>query len=662
MVADADTVHGRRKTTGLAWRSRLESRRMPTTLIGSRIGVYQVHSVLGVGGMGEVYRARDTKLGRDVAIKILPQHLAGDPDRMERFEREARVLASLNHPHIASIYGFEDAATSDGLRVSGLVLELVEGETLADRLSRGALPIPDALAIARQIAAALDAAHQRGIIHRDLKPANVKVTPEGVAKVLDFGLAKTMAPDLQDAGAGHTTMEMGTRAGIVLGTAPYMSPEQARGQSVDKRTDIWAFGCTLYEMLSGRRAFSGDTISDTIAAILERDVDWSALPPDTPPAVVRLMKRCLERDPQRRLRDLGDADLTADLPATPLGENAEPGGYPRWMVWTAIAAAALAGGVATFLALPRSRAVTVTPVDPLRFQIPAPVTFTDPGNFSVSPDGRHLVFVGADAKGILRLRIRDFETGETRSLAGTEGEVVEFMPPMIWSPDSRVIAFYSQSTGDLKRIDRLGGLPRVVCKVPGVGVGGSWNAAGVILIGNTSGGIVRCPAGGGAATPVTAVDPSLKDAHHLLPAFLPDNRHFVYLRVSRTDPSESGLYLGDLEAPADRQSTERLVTTPFGGAYVPGPDGNGHLLFVQENALMVDALRCRTTSPDRSANEVGERRRDVSGQRLLLRFQQHPRLPRERRRVSADVARPRRIGQGIGWRARRAGGREFVAR
>ena len=257
---------------------------MPTTLIGSRIGVYQVHSVLGVGGMGEVYRARDTKLGRDVAIKILPQHLAGDPDRMERFEREARVLASLNHPHIASIYGFEDAATSDGLRVSGLVLELVEGETLADRLSRGALPIPDALAIARQIAAALDAAHQRGIIHRDLKPANVKVTPEGVAKVLDFGLAKTMAPDLQDAGAGHTTMEMGTRAGIVLGTAPYMSPEQARGQSVDKRTDIWAFGCTLYEMLSGRRAFSGDTISDTIAAILEREVDWSALPPDTPPA------------------------------------------------------------------------------------------------------------------------------------------------------------------------------------------------------------------------------------------------------------------------------------------------------------------------------------------------------------------------------------------
>jgi dipeptidyl aminopeptidase/acylaminoacyl peptidase len=558
--------------------------------------------------MGEVYRARDTKLGRDVAIKILPQHLAGDPDRMERFEREARVLASLNHPHIASIYGFEDAAAGDGLRVSGLVLELVEGETLADRLSRGALPIPDALAIARQIAAALDAAHQRGIIHRDLKPANVKVTPEGVAKVLDFGLAKTMAPDLQD-GAGHTTMELGTHVGIVLGTAPYMSPEQARGQSVDKRTDIWAFGCTLYEMLSGRRAFSGDTISDTIAAILEREVEWNALPPQTPPAVLRLMKRCLERDPQRRLRDLGDADLTADQPATPLVENDEGGWYPRWMFWTAAAVAALAGGVATFLALPRSGDVVMTPADPLRFQIPAPVTFTDPGNFSVSPDGRHVVFVGADDKGILRLRIRDFETGETRSLAGTEAEVVEFMPPMIWSPDSRVIAFYSQSTRDLKRIDRLGGLPRVICKIPGVGVGGSWNAVGVILIGNTAGGVVRCPAGGGVATAVTAVDPSLKDAHHLLPAFLPDNRHFVYLRVSRTDPSESGLYLADLEAPADRQSTERIVATPFGGAYMPGPNGNGHLLFVQENALMAmpfDAeRRVPTGQPTKLASGVG---------------------------------------------------------
>jgi Tol biopolymer transport system component len=553
------------------------------TLIGRRIGVYQVQSLLGVGGMGEVYRARDTKLERDVAIKILPHDVAGDPDRMARFEREARVLASLNHPHIGAIYGFEDARTGDGMRLSGLVLELIEGDTLADRLNRGAIPIPDALGIARQIAEALDAAHQRGIIHRDLKPGNVKMTPAGLVKVLDFGLAKTAVDDPQTGDATHTTMQIGgTRAGVVLGTAPYMSPEQARGQSLDKRTDIWAFGCVLYEMLSGRRAFAGDTISDTIAAILQREADWSALPLETPPGVLRLMKRCLERDAQRRLRDLGDADLALDVPTT----TTRVQGYPRWMLWTATATAAIALAMAAVLTLARLRDPQPAPATPLRFQIPAPVKLTEPGNFSLSPDGRHLVFVGTDAKGILRLRIRDFDTLETRSLPGMEAEVIDFMPPMIWSPDSRYIAFYSQGSGQIKRIDRSGGLPRVVCDVPGVGVGGSWNNADNILVGNTAGGLLQCPAAGGAATAVTALNPSLKDAHHLFPAFLPDNRHFVYLRVSRTDPSESGLYVGDLETPADRQSTVRLLTTPFGGSYVPGLAGEGYLLFVRDGTLM----------------------------------------------------------------------------
>ena len=576
----------------------------PPTLAGRRIGVYQVHSLLGVGGMGEVYRARDTKLDRDVAIKILPSDVADDPDRLARFGREARVLASLNHPHIGAIYGFEDALTSDGIRVPGLVLELVEGDTLADRLSRGAIPIPDALAIARQIAEALDAAHQRGIVHRDLKPANVKVTPAGVVKVLDFGLAKTATLDLQSGDGTHTTMQMGTREGVVLGTAPYMSPEQARGHSLDKRTDIWAFGCVLYEMLSGQRPFAGATISDTIADILQRDADWSALPLQTPPGVLRLTKRCLEKDPHRRLRDLGDADLALDLPTTITTAR----GYPRWMLWTAAATAAIAVAMVAFLALARSRDAQLPPAT-LRFQIPAPVSLNDPGNFSLSPDGRHLVFVGTDAKGILRLRIRDLDTLETRSVPGAEAEVVNFMPPVIWSPDSRVIAFFSQPTGQIKRIDRAGGLPRVVCEVPGVGVGGSWNDADVILVGNTSGGLVRCPAGGGGATAVTVVNPALKDAHHLLPAFLPDNRHFVYLRVSRTDPSETGLYLGDLETPADRQSTERLVATPFGGSYVPGLAGDGHLLFVRDGALMAmpfDAeRRVMTGEPAVLANGVG---------------------------------------------------------
>ena len=532
--------------------------------------------------MGEVYRARDTKLARDVAIKVLPRDVADDPDRLARFEREARVLASLNHPHIGAIYGFEDAQTDHGLRVSGLVLELVEGDTLADQLSRGAIPVADALAIARQIAEALDAAHQRGIIHRDLKPANVKVTPTGLVKVLDFGLAMMAPSDLRDGGATHTTMPLATHEGVVLGTAPYMSPEQARGQPLDKRTDIWAFGCVLYEMLSGRRAFAGGTISDTIAAILQGDADWSALPPGTPPGTLRLMKRCLEKDSQRRLRDLGDMDLALDLPPA---SGVVPG-YPRWIVWTLAATTAIAVAMAAVPALTRARAPQPAPPTPLRFQIPAPVSLTDPGNFSVSPNGRHVVFVGTDAKGALRLRIRDFDTLETRSLPGAEAEMVDFMPPMIWSPDSRHIAFFSQSSGHIKRIERSGGLPRAVCEVPGVGVGGSWNSADIILVGNTAGGILQCPAEGGAATAVTALHPSLKDAAHLLPVFLPDNRHFLYLRVSRTDPSESGLYVGDLQTPADRQSTERLLTTPLGGSYVPGLAGDGHLLFVQNGALM----------------------------------------------------------------------------
>jgi serine/threonine protein kinase len=553
------------------------------TLTGRRFGVYHVGSLLGVGGMGEVYRARDTKLERDVAFKTLPHDVADDPERLARFEREARVLASLNHPHIGAIYGFEDATTSDGLRVRGLILELIEGDTLAERLMRGPIPVPEALATARQIADALDAAHQRGIVHRDLKPANVKITPAGLVKVLDFGLAKMAAPDLQVRDATHTAMQMaGTREGIVLGTAPYMSPEQARGQPLDKRTDIWAFGCVLYEMLSGHRAFGGDTISDTIAAILQGEADWSALPLSTPPGVLRLAKRCLEKAPERRLRDLGDADLALDVaPAIAAAK-----GYPRWQVWTVTTAAALAVATLAVLALTRPRVAPPLPAPPVRFQIPAPVKLSESGTFSLSPDGRHLVFGGSDAKGIFRLWIRSLDSLETTPIQGseTERESINFLPPVIWSPDSRVIAFFT--FGGLKRMDRTGGLPRAVCEVPGVGVGGAWNTADVILVGNTSGGLVRCAAAGGPATPATALNPSLKDAAHLFPVFLPDSRHFVYLRVSRIDPSESGLYVGDLETPADRQSTERLVETPFGGSYVPGPAGHGHVLFVRDDTLM----------------------------------------------------------------------------
>jgi Tol biopolymer transport system component len=591
------------------------------TLAGCRFGVYQVHSLLGVGGMGEVYRARDTKLDRDVAIKILPHDVADDPERLARFEREARVLASLNHQHIGAIYGFEDASTSDGLRVRGLVLELIEGDTLADRLMRGPIPMPEALATARQIAEALDVAHQRGIVHRDLKPANVKITPAGLVKVLDFGLAKTAPSDLQARDAAPTMPVGGTREGVVLGTTPYMSPEQARGLPVDKRTDIWAFGCVLFEMLSGRQAFAGATISDTIATILQREPDWSAIPPQTPAGVLRLTKRCLGKDPEQRLRDLGDVDLALDVAPPIPAANA----YRRWKLWTATTAAAVVMAAVAALILLRPRVAPPLSAPPVRFQIPAPVNLTESGTFSLSPDARHLVFGGADAKGIFRLWIRSLDSLETTSLPGMEGEDINFMPPVFWSPDSRLIAFYR--AGQIRRMDRTGGLPRAVCDVPGVGVGGAWNAADVILVGNTAGGLVRCPAGGGPATAVTALDPSLKDAAHMVPVFLPDNRHFLYLRASRIDPAESGLYIGDLETPADRQSTVRLVETPFGGGYVPAPAGNGHVLFVRDGALMAlpfDAeRRVAAGAPATVATGVGSFRDgalfSASGNELVYR-------------------------------------------
>ena len=291
---------------------------------GTRLGPYEILSPLGAGGMGEVYRARDAKLNRDVAIKVLPEAVAEDAERLARFQREAQVLASLNHPHIAAIYGLEKAGNFEAL-----VLELVEGETLAERIGAGPIPVDEALAIARQIADALEAAHEKGIVHRDLKPANVKITPEGKVKVLDFGLAKALTGDASSPDVSHspTLTAQATQAGVVIGTAAYMSPEQARGKAVDKRADIWAFGAVLYEMLSGRKAFEGETVSDTLAAVLRADIDWSSLPSQTPAAVRGVLRRCLDRDPKHRLRDIGDArialeDLTATSTSS-VGESAD---------------------------------------------------------------------------------------------------------------------------------------------------------------------------------------------------------------------------------------------------------------------------------------------------------------------------------------------------
>ena len=352
-----------------------------SAMVGRRLGPYSIVAPLGAGGMGEVYRARDSKLGRDVAIKILPLHFTADPERRARFAREARTLATLNHPHIGAIYGLEE---SDGM--TALVLELVEGPTLADRLERGPLPVPDALAIARQIAEALEAAHEKGIVHRDLKPANIvlqgaldRLSNDVQAKVLDFGLAKPMAVDLAAGPTGPASRSFGgTADGRILGTPAYMSPEQARGLPVDKRTDIWGFGCVLFEMLTGRRAFDGDTVTDTLARILDHEPDWNALPTDTPVPIRKLLERCLRKDPKRRLHDIADALIELEDSSLAPGSSADTGtgsarlvaqhrGHERLAWIVAAASLAIASGA---VALRRQEAPPV--VSPIEFDIAPP--------------------------------------------------------------------------------------------------------------------------------------------------------------------------------------------------------------------------------------------------------------------------------------------------
>ena len=419
---------------------------------GTRIGVYEILGSLGAGGMGEVYRARDTKLERDVALKVLPPAFTEDVDRMARFRREARLLASLNHPHIGTIYGFED-----GGHIPALVLELVDGETLDDRLTRGPVPLSEALAVAEHIADALDAAHGAGIVHRDLKPSNIKITPDGVVKVLDFGLAKAASegstPDLS---RSPTMMTGQTSAGVILGTVAYMSPEQARGKAVDKRTDIWAFGCVLYQMLTGRLAFRGETVSDTIVAILERDADWTALPAGTPPAVRRLQERCLEKDSRRRLRDIGDVrhwleDHTGGEPGVTV---AAPSLW-RSLGW-------LLGGIALASAVFAGWQRWTSPAEaPVRnVQLHRLTDFVGMEDSpAISPDGKTVAFV-ARAGSKRQIFVRLLAGGAPLQI--TRDDVDHERPR--WAPDSSSLIYYvppaSGEHGMIWEISALGGEPR----------------------------------------------------------------------------------------------------------------------------------------------------------------------------------------------------------
>ena len=440
---------------------------------GQRLGAYQILKLVGVGGMGEVYHARDTKLGRDVAVKVLPPLFAADPERLARLEREARLLAALNHPHIGAIYGFEEA---DGVRA--LILELVDGPTLAEALQRGAVPVAEALTIAHQIAEALEAAHERGIVHRDLKPANIKVTPDSTAKVLDFGLAKAATSDAsgRDLSRAPTLTIDGTHAGVILGTARYMSPEQVRGLPVDKRTDIWAFGCVLYEMLTGRAAFGGDTPVDTIAAILEREPDLSKLPTATPPETRRLLLRCLAKDPRRRLRDIGDA--AADLDEA-LATRAAPTTRSRtvWrqaVPWVLVLAAGVgAGGVAGWFVRPASREDLLPP-----FSRALRLTTTPAHEFgpAISPDGKWVAYL-SDARGPADVWVKFIAGGEPANLTASaplDIQVRSAIGGLDISPDGSSIAVQARPKGDTKpTFDTwlipapLGGTPRKFVETSG---------------------------------------------------------------------------------------------------------------------------------------------------------------------------------------------------
>jgi Tol biopolymer transport system component len=552
-----------------------------TLAAGARLGPYEVLAPLGAGGMGEVYRARDTKLNRDVALKILSDAFASDPDRLARFTREAQTLASLNHPHIAAIYGIEE---SHGIRA--LVMELVEGEDLSKRIARGAMPTDEALAIAKQIADALEAAHEQGIIHRDLKPANIKVRPDGTVKVLDFGLAKALDPTAASSvniTNSPTLSLQATQAGIILGTAAYMSPEQARGKPVDKRADIWAFGVVLYEMLTGQRLFEGETVSDTLIEVATKEPDWDRVPAK----VRRLLRRCLEKDPKRRLRDIGDVDsLLDDAPPESIQAGSPPHAWWRQGGWMAAAAVfGIALAALAFIHFREKPPVT----DVVRFQVPAPEKTSFAAGAALSPDGHRIAFGATGQDGRTVLWVHSLDSLESQPLAGTEGVI--FNP--FWSPDSRFIAF--GVSGKLKKVEASGGPPQTVCDLAGAYREGAWSREGVIVFGvlGQGLGLMRVSEAGGAASPLTTLDASRQEVLHVAPSFLPDGRHFVYYRSS-TAVEKSGLYLGSLDATPEQQGARRLVATTSTAAYAPSSDpALGHVLFVREGSLMAQAFDAR---------------------------------------------------------------------
>jgi serine/threonine-protein kinase len=566
----------------------------PPSMTGRTIGGYHLQALLGAGGMGEVYLAHDPKLGRDVAIKILPHSVTDDPDRLARFEREARMLAALNHPNICAIYGLEEA---DGVRF--LILERVDGITLSERIAGSgledarsrALPIREALAIARQIVEALEAAHDKGIVHRDLKPANIKITPDGTVKVLDFGLAK---PASADASASHLTESRtltmgGTQVGMILGTAAYMSPEQARGKAIDKRTDIWAFGCVLYEMLTGRVPFDGETLSDTIGMILEREPVWVALPNATPASVRRLLQRCLQKDLKRRLRDIGDARLEIEDALDPRdmpGEVAGRDGRQRyWWLVATIVLLAIGGIVGAMIARRQRTSPNAPPSNPARFAVALPgnqrLAGLDFHSVSIAPNGGLVAYV-ATRGGPTQLFLRPANSLDVTPIPGTTNATDPF-----FSPDSQWIAFFAD--GQLKKVSVSGGAPVKLCDAP-VGLGGHWGADGRIVFAATTGsGLSHVPASGGVPTKLTSLDAAHGEFSHRWPEWLPD-QHAVIFAAGTVGSWDDAQIVAQSLASSERSVLVRGTNPHF----VPP----GHLLYAHGGVMMAvpfDPMRLTVT-------------------------------------------------------------------
>ena len=574
-------------------------------LPGTRLGPYEVLSAIGAGGMGEVYRAQDKRLNRDVALKVVPDAFAADSERMARFEREAKLLASLNHPHIAAIYGIEESGATNAL-----VMEFVEGPTLADRIASGPfatqgkpIPFDEALPIAKQIAEALEYAHDHNVIHRDLKPANIKVKPDGTVKVLDFGLAKAMLddPTAIDMSNSPTLSMAATMAGTILGTAAYMSPEQAKGKPADRRADIWAFGVVLFEMLTGKQLYSGETAADILAFVITKDPPFDMLPAKTPPAVRTLLRRCLTKDVRQRLQHIGEARVTLEHAKAASGEPVATRRRSRKLLLSIAAAITIvlaALGWGAFVYLRRAPQST----QPVRFFLSPPgsgqlamtastASGANVSPLAVSPDGRYIAIVVAGTDGKSQIWIRSLDTLAAQELAGTEGAFQPF-----WSPDSRFIAFFAD--GKLKKIEVSGGPPISLCDAPDPRAG-TWNRDGAIVFSPTPTSVLqRVSAAGGVTTPVSSLRKD--ETVHMRPFFLPDGQHFLY-RPS-IGPGGGPTYVGSLK------SMERKFLFNADSSNVLY--SQGHVLFLRESTLMAQPFDAKRLELTGDAFPIAENIRD----------------------------------------------------